>query len=146
MHHLTHWLLLAALAFSGSALAAEPTAYKPGNTASNPSHEAARIEALIVSVEQAKGMVFIRNGEEHDALAAGAHLRMKWKRAGSRVRTAEDFIKVCATESSMSGQKYQIRFADGHVVNSADYFNGQLHRIDAASKAAAAKSSVSRPG
>jgi hypothetical protein len=139
MNHLSHWLLLATLAFAGSALAAEPTATQP-------SHEAARIEALIGSVEKAKGLVFIRNGEEHDAAAAGAHLRMKWKRAGSRVRTAEDFIKVCATESSMSGQKYQIRFADGRVVNSADYFNAQLHRIDAATKALAVKQAASTPG
>ena len=138
MNHLSHWLLLAAIAFAGSALAAEPVR--------STGTETARIEGLISSVEQAKGLVFVRNGEEHDAVAAAAHLRMKWKRAGSRVRTAEDFIKYCATGSSMSGKPYQIRFADGRVMNSADYFNAQLHRIDAASRAAAAKRSVSTPG
>ena len=139
MSHLTHWLLLAVFAFAGAALAAEPTA-PPA------SRESARIEALIASVQQAKGLVFIRNGEEHDAAAAAAHLRMKWKNAGSRVRTAEDFIKVCATGSSMSGKKYQIRFADGHVQDSADYFNAQLRRIDAAARAPAGKASASTPG
>jgi hypothetical protein len=143
MNHLTHWLLLAVFAFSGSALAAEPTTTK---TTTPASREAARIESLIVSVEQAKSLVFIRNGSEYDGVAAGAHLRMKWKRAGSRVHSAEDFIKVCATESSMSGKPYQIRFADGRVVNSADYFNARLRLIDAASRTAAAKRSVSTPG
>ena len=139
MNHLTHWLLLAALAFTGSALASEPIAVQPG-------HEQARIEGLIASVEQAKGLVFIRNGSEHDAAAAAAHLRMKWKKAGSRVRTAEDFIKLCATGSSMTGQKYQIRLADGRLQDSADYFNAQLRRIDAAAKLPAAKISASKPG
>ncbi len=138
MTHLTHWLLLALIAFAGSSVAAEPVR--------SPAAESARIEALIASVEQAKGLVFIRNGEDHDAAAAAAHLRMKWKNAGSRVRTAEDFIKVCASASSMSGQKYRIRFADGKVVDSADYFNGQLRRIDAAAHTPALKPGASTPG
>lgn len=139
MVKLSLWMFLALVCWAGASVAAEPTAAQA-------SHEAARIEALITSVEKAKGLVFVRNGEDHDAVAAGAHLRMKWKKAGSRVRTAEDFIKVCATESSMSGQKYQIRFADGRVLDSADYFTAQLRRIDAASKASAAKLSASKPG
>lgn len=138
MNHLSHWLLLAAVAFAGSALAAEPVRSSAA--------ESVRIEALIGSVEQAKGLVFIRNGSEHDAAAAAAHLRMKWKNAGSRVRTAEDFIKYCATGSSMSGKPYQIRFSDGRVINSADYFEAQLRRIDAAAKAAKVKPAASSPG
>lgn len=138
MNHLTHWLLLAVVAFAGSALAAEPVR--------SPAAEKVRIEGLITSVEQAKGMVFIRNGSEHDAAAAASHLRMKWKNAGSRVRTAEDFIKYCATGSSMSGKPYQIRFADGRVMNSADYFNAQLRRIDTASRAKPVRASASTPG
>ena len=97
--------------------------------------EQARIEALIGAVGKLQGATFIRNGSEHTAAEAADHLRLKWKNAGSRVRTAEDFIRVCASESSMSGRKYRIRFADGREVDSADYFTAELRRFDAAARA-----------
>ena len=93
--------------------------------------EAAKIQALISTVEKSKGLVFIRNGSSYDPVQAASHLRMKWKNAGKRVRTAEDFIRYCATGSSMSGKPYRIRFADGRVEDSAVYFHAQLRRIEA---------------
>ena len=96
--------------------------------------EAGKIEALIASVERLPGAVFIRNGSEHDARQAAEHLRKKWKYAGKRVKTAEDFISCCASASSMSGTKYRIRFADGHSVYAQDYFREQLRRIEASVK------------
>jgi hypothetical protein len=92
--------------------------------------EPQKIEALIVSVEQLPGAVFIRNGGEYDGAKAGSHLRLKWKNSGKRVKTAEDFILFCASASSMSGKKYQIRFADGKTVDSEQYFHDQLHRLE----------------
>lgn len=97
--------------------------------------ETARIEALIAAVGKLRGATFIRNGSEHTAAEAASHLRLKWKNAGKRVRTAEDFIRYCASESSMSGRKYRIRFADGREVDSADFFYAELHRFDAAARA-----------
>lgn len=92
--------------------------------------ESAKIEALIASVEHLPGAVFIRNGSEHDARRAADHLRLKWKNVGKRVKTAEDFIRLCATGSSMSGKKYQIRFATGQTVDSAQYLHEQLRLIE----------------
>ena len=105
-----------------------------------PLSERAKIEALISTVEKSDGLVFIRNGSAHDPAQAASHLRLKWKNAGKRVRTAEDFIRYCATGSSMSGKPYQIRFAYGRVEDSAVYFHAQLRRIEAGhGKAGAAK-------
>ena len=102
--------------------------------------ETAKIQALISAVETSDGLVFIRNGSAHQPASAASHLRLKWKNAGKRVRTAEDFIRYCATGSSMSGKPYQIRFADGRVEDSAVYFHAQLRRIEAGrTKAGAAK-------
>jgi hypothetical protein len=56
---------------------------------------------------------------------------MKWGSAGKRIKTAEDFIRECASVSSMSGQKYQIRFADGQTMYAGDYFHQQLKLIEA---------------
>jgi hypothetical protein len=39
-----------------------------------------------------------------DANTTVEHLRRKLHLAGSRVRTAEDFIRYCATEPSLSGE------------------------------------------
>lgn len=48
------------------------------------------------------------------------------------MKTAEDFIRYCATQSSMSGQPYEIRFADGRVVKTAQYLQQKLAEYDAA--------------
>ena len=118
-------ILLLAAWMAPMALAATPAASTPRN-------ETARIEALIDAVGRLEGAVFIRNGSEHTAAEAASHLRLKWRNASRRVHTAEEFIGYCATASSMTGRKYRIRFADGHEVDSADYFRAELRRYDAA--------------
>jgi len=75
-----------------------------------------------------RGAVFVRNGSDYDSRQAGEHLRAKLRNAGTRVRTAEDFITYCASGSSMTGEKYQIRFADGHVVDTAQFLRDRLAR------------------
>lgn len=91
-----------------------------------PSTEEHRIDYLIASIASLRNVQFIRNGVAYDARAAADHLRLKRFRAGSRVVTAEDFIKLCAAGSSLSGTPYTIRFADGHVVTSEVYLRQRL--------------------
>jgi hypothetical protein len=92
--------------------------------------ENARIEYLMASVTALAGAQFIRNGSTYDAPAAVDHLRLKLRLAGSHVKTAEDFIRYCASASSVSGTPYQIRFADGSLVPSAAYFMQKLKEYD----------------
>ncbi len=101
-----------------------------------PLSEQVKIQSLIASVEQLPGAVFIRNGTEYDGHKAADHLRLKLKYAGKRVQTADQFITNLATGSSMSGKPYQIRFADGHTVESAVYFREQLKRIESGRRSA----------
>jgi len=93
-------------------------------------HEQARIDFLLHQVETSAGIKFLRNGTEHDGKAAAAHLREKLGYAGGRVATAEDFIKYCASESSLTHQKYKVRLADGTVLDAADYFRAELRKFD----------------
>ena len=88
--------------------------------------EQKKIEYLIQSIATLQNATFVRNGIEYDAQRAADHLRLKLRFAGNRVKTAEDFIVACATASSMSGQKYQIKFQDGHVVEAATYLRNKL--------------------
>lgn len=133
------------LLFALSLPVAVASAATPASGPTTPATQAAmseseKIQALISTVEKSDGLVFIRNGSAHDPAQAASHLRLKWKNAGKRVRTAEDFIRYCATGSSMSGKPYRIRFADGRVQESAVYFHAQLRRIEAGrSKAGTAK-------
>ena len=93
-------------------------------------HEQARINFLLSSVETTKGVAFIRNGSTYDGAAAAKHLRAKLNYGGERLKTAEDFIKYCATESSMTHRKYQIRTDDGATTEAAAYFSSLLREYD----------------
>ena len=88
--------------------------------------ERQKIDYLINSIATLGDAKFVRNGTAYDAKAAADHLRLKLKNAGSRVRTAEDFIHLCASVSSVSGVPYQIRFSDGRIVTSEVYLRQQL--------------------
>jgi hypothetical protein len=81
-----------------------------------------RINALIAHVESAKELVFIRNGQAYPAPEAARHLRLKWQHAGSRVQSVDDFIELCASRSSLSGQPYLIQLPDGQTIHAAQYF------------------------
>ena len=85
-----------------------------------------KIEYLIASIDELKGAKFIRNGTEYDTNAASSHLRLKLKAAGSKVKTAEDFIQYCASKSSISGEPYLIRLADGTTLKSEVFFRNKL--------------------
>lgn len=88
--------------------------------------ETAKIQYLIASVEALEGASFIRNGSEYDTRAASNHLHLKLKIAGDKVRTAEDFIRLCASKSSMTGEPYLIRLADGTTIKSEVFFRDRL--------------------
>jgi hypothetical protein len=93
--------------------------------------EAQKIESLIQAIAGLQGQAtFLRNGSEHDAKAAAEHLRLKWKNAGGHVKTAGDFIRLCATGSSLSGKPYRIRFKDGRELSSSDWFWTELKKLD----------------
>lgn len=93
--------------------------------------ETAKIQYLISSVETLQGATFIRNGREYDAGKASNHLRLKLKTLGNKVKTAEDFINLCASKSSMTGESYLIRFADGSIMKSEQFFKDKLKALAA---------------
>jgi len=92
--------------------------------------EGKRIEYLITSVENLVGVKFVRNGKEYDGKQAAAHLRMKLKNTASMVHSAEDFIKICASKSYLSGKPYLIVFPNGRTVPSEVFFRQQLQEFD----------------
>jgi hypothetical protein len=113
------------------ALLAVATVVTVATAADSSPAEGVRIEYLLTVVASLQDAQFVRNGTAYDSTAAVKHMRAKLRMAGSRVTTAEDFIRDCASESSVSGKPYEIRFSDGRVVLSADFLRQKLAEFDA---------------
>ena len=95
-----------------------------------PPREQTRIEKLIAFVEHQKGATFIRNGSEYSCADAAKFLRGKLESMGGEVTSARDFIERIASKSSMSGQPYQVKFADGKTVLAAQFLSDELKRLE----------------
>lgn len=120
-------LLLTALVASAFPTAARSDARSAG---SNDDQERQKIERLISSVQSLKDATFVRNGTEYDGKTAAEHVRTKWKAAGSKIKTARDFIRLAASKSSRSGKPYLIRFKGGREVESETYLTERLEEIE----------------
>jgi hypothetical protein len=96
--------------------------------------EKRKIEFLISSIEKLNGAKFIRNGTEHDGKEAAEHLRMKLQNAGRNVQTADDFIRLCASKSYITGKPYLIRSSDGKTIKSEQFFREKLKECNSTAK------------
>lgn len=92
--------------------------------------ETKKIEMLIDAVERLDGAKFIRNGSDYAPDEAASHLRRKWEAAGDRVKTADAFIEHLGARSSATGEPYQIRKADGEVIESETFLRETLAEIE----------------
>lgn len=92
--------------------------------------EAQKIEHLIQYIAHLEGCKFIRNGSEYAPAEAADHLRLKLKKGGNAKMTAKEFIDKLASESSMSGKPYQLKWTDGKVYIIKPFLVRELERID----------------
>jgi hypothetical protein len=113
-------LLLLALVTAAPAGAAPPPA------------AAREIEGLIAALG-VSGCDFQRNGSWYPAKKAEQHLRRKYDylRERDKVATAEQFIALAGTRSSMSGRAYSVRCPGKPVVDSAAWLQGRLRALRA---------------
>lgn len=98
--------------------------------AAPPAQAQREIDRLITALGQS-GCQFQRNGSWYDAGAAQAHLRKKydWLVKRDMVASAEQFIERAGSQSSISGQPYQVRCAGRPAVTSASWLNARLAEI-----------------
>ena len=89
------------------AVSHEDAPSKPAPVEINPVSmtENQKIERILAILMESDA-IFIRNNVKYDGKAAVSHLRTKWSAAGSRVKTANDFIDALASKSSSSGKPY----------------------------------------
>jgi hypothetical protein len=129
--------IVAALLIASAGFIRETCEAAPGTNAAPPAapaagalSEAAKIDRLIAYISGLPGAVFIRNGREHSAVDAAGHMRLKRDKGGKRCDTADEFIRVCASFSSMSGEAYLIRFPDGRTRTAEDVLREELARLE----------------
>lgn len=91
--------------------------------------EEQKITQLIAYIEKSDAK-FIRNGTTYTAAEAAKHLRMKREKAGSKIKTAKEFIDNIASTSSMTGEPYKIQFKNGSVFNARDVLYYELKKIE----------------
>ncbi|MGI9331330.1 MAG: DUF5329 family protein [Gammaproteobacteria bacterium] len=91
------------------------------------------ITYLLTTVESS-GCTFIRNGDDHASADAADHLRMKYKRAGKRIGSAEDFIKRIASKSFLSGKPYTIQCEGDEPEPTGEWLSEQLAEFRSASQ------------
>jgi len=91
------------------------------------------IEALLTRLETS-GCEFNRNGSWYSGAEARPHLLRKLKYLEDRgaLQTAELFIELAASTSSMSGQAYLVRCGNPVPVTSATWLLSQLQAMRAA--------------
>jgi Family of unknown function (DUF5329) len=102
----------------------------PAARAEPPTKVQIEVNFLLGFVERS-GCDFYRNGTWHDSKAAQAHLRDKYKYLVARnlINTTEEFIERAATESSLSGQAYEIRCNGGATLTSSQWLRDELARV-----------------
>ncbi len=71
---------------------------------------------------------YIRNGSEHSGVDAAAHIKKKYDYFKDEIRSAEDFIRLSATKSTMSGNKYYIQCLNSPRVESSKWLLGELKK------------------
>ena len=56
---------------------------------------------------------FIRNGQTHTPQEAVNHIKAKYEHFKSEIKTPEDFIRLVASKSLLTGKPYLVRAPDG---------------------------------
>ena len=90
-----------------------------GTPSAAPAEDTDRAVEYLLDRVAGSDCTFIRNGQSYDAQQATAHLRSKYKYFKSQIQTPEDFIRLAATKSEITGKPYQVRTRDGQVFTSA---------------------------
>ena len=103
----------------GSAVSADPAA------GASPLSEA--IQHLLGLVKNSK-CIFIRNNKEYTAGEAAAHMQRKYKHFKDQIKTPEDFIRLTATKSLITGKLYYVKLKDGKNITSEAWL---LQALDA---------------
>ncbi len=70
--------------------------------------------------------VYIRNGDAHSGEEAVKHIQRKYDYYKDDIASAEDFIRLSATKSTMSGSKYYVQCGNKPKIESSRWLLAEL--------------------
>jgi hypothetical protein len=82
---------------------------------------------LIEYIAGAKA-TFIRNGTAHTPAEAAEHIKAKYAHFKTEIKTPEDFIRLSASKSLLSGKPYLVRLPDGKEMHLDAWLTDALKR------------------
>ena len=85
---------------------------------------------LLIDAIAASHCDFNRNGRQHTAAEAAAHLELKYARAGRHINSADEFITQLASSSSFTGRPY-LMSCEGDTLPAEDWMIDALEQIRA---------------
>jgi hypothetical protein len=87
--------------------------------------------SFLLGFIEGSGCAFYRNGIWHDSKAAQAHIREKYNYLVLRnlSNTTQEFIDRAASESSFTGQRYEVKCNGGPTITSKQWLQDELARI-----------------
>lgn len=99
--------------------------------AQTPSAATTREIGQLFSALQASGCAFSRNGTWYTAQQASDHLRRKYDYLLKKgmLSSAEGFIELAASKSSLSGRPYLVRCGTAPPVQSGRWFSSKLKAL-----------------
>lgn len=71
----------------------------------------------------------IRNGKNYEGAEAVAHVRKKYAYYKYTIKTTEDFIRLSATKSTLSGEQYQVICPNGYHGTTQQWLFEELSRL-----------------
>jgi hypothetical protein len=71
---------------------------------------------------------FIRNGQAHTPQQAVVRVRAKYEHFKSQIKTPEDFIRLAATKSLLTGQRYLIGPRQGSEMPHSGWLRNELRQ------------------
>jgi len=85
---------------------------------------------LLIDAIAASHCDFNRNGRQHTAEEAAAHLELKYARAGKRIDSADEFITRLGSSSSFTGKPY-LMSCEGDTLPAGKWMIDALEQIRA---------------
>jgi Family of unknown function (DUF5329) len=71
---------------------------------------------------------FVRNGQTHTPQEAVDHIKAKYEHFKNEIKTPEDFIRLAASKSLLTGQPYLVRTKDGKEIQLSAWLTDALKK------------------
>ena len=84
--------------------------------------------AHLIGYVKATQCTYIRNGTSHNGVEGASHIKKKYDHHKKDVASAEDFIRLSATKSMITGRKYYIKCTGSPKMESGVWLLQELDR------------------